>query len=446
MYLCAMSNDRANFEDFKFNKQILNAIADLGFTEPTSVQLEAIPKVIGGQDIQCIAQTGTGKTAAYLLPILMKVRYAREMHPRVMIIVPTRELAAQVKLQTDQLSKYTDIRSTAVYGGVGIKSQIEEIEKGIDIIIGTPGRLIDLYLENHLVLKKINTLVLDEADRLLDIGFMKQFGRILEILPRKRQNLLFSATLSDKVLKLCENFLDFPVMIRIEPEQTTAKGISQCIYHTPNLKTKANLLEYFINQKETFNKVIVFCKTKKVANNIYKFIIRKHGDDYARVLHSNKDQNARINSIQSFKEGNVKVLLTTDVSARGIDIMEVSHVINFDVPTNYEEYIHRIGRTGRAFQKGDSITFCTESELYHIEKIERMIKKKIPVIDIPTDVEIEETLFDEQQLINREIDYQKRREDPDFKGAFHEKKPHVHSKKKKTDNRKKPSNRFRKRN
>lgn len=247
-------------------------------------------------------------------------------------------------------------------------------------------------------------------------------------------------------MKLCENFLDFPVMIRIEPEQTTAKGISQCIYHTPNLKTKANLLEYFINQKETFNKVIVFCKTKKVANNIYKFIIRKHGDDYARVLHSNKDQNARINSIQSFKEGNVKVLLTTDVSARGIDIMEVSHVINFDVPTNYEEYIHRIGRTGRAFQKGDSITFCTESELYHIEKIERMIKKKIPVIDIPTDVEIEETLFDEQQLINREIDYQKRREDPDFKGAFHEKKPHVHSKKKKTDNRKKPSNRFRKRN
>ncbi len=437
-YLCPM-NDKMTFDDFKFNKQLLNAIADLGFDEPTLVQQEAIPKVIGGQDIQCIAQTGTGKTAAYLLPILMKVRYAQDIRPRVMIIVPTRELAAQVKLQTDQLSKYTDIRSVAVYGGVGTKVQIEGIEKGIDIIIGTPGRLIDLYLENHLVLKKINTLVLDEADRLLDIGFMKQFGRILEILPRKRQNLLFSATLSDKVLKLCENFLDFPVMIRIQPEQTTAKGISQCVYLTPNLKTKANLLEHFINDKETFNRVIIFCKTKKVANNIYKFIIRKHGDDYARVLHSNKDQNARINSIESFKKGEVKVLVTTDVSARGIDIMEVSHVINFDVPTNYEEYIHRIGRTGRAFQKGDSITFCTDAELYHIEKIEKMIKRKIPVIDIPTEVEIEETPLDELQLINRDIDYQKRREDPTFQGAFHEKKPYV-PKKKKPDTRKKPAN------
>ncbi len=440
-------NKRATFEDFKLNKQLLTAIADLGFTQPTLVQQEAIPKVIGGQDIQCIAQTGTGKTAAYLLPLLMKVRYAQDVHPRVMIIVPTRELAAQVKLQTDQLAKYTDIRSAAVFGGVGMKSQIEEIEKGLDIIIGTPGRLIDLYLENHLVLKKLNTLVLDEADRLLDIGFMKQFGRILEIIPRKRQNLLFSATLSEKVLKLCENFLDFPVMIRIEPEQTTAKGISQTVYHTPNLKTKANLLEFFINDQETYNKVIIFCKTKKVANNIYKFVIRKHGEDYARVLHSNKDQNARINSIQSFKEGDVKVLVTTDVSARGIDIQEVSHVINFDVPTNYEEYIHRIGRTGRAFQKGDSITLCTAAETYHIGKIEKMIKKPIPVKDIPAEVKIEPTLFEEQQLIDREIDYQKRREDPDFKGAFHEKKnPHpVKREKKKDDGRKKPANMHRRR-
>ncbi|MEI6816740.1 MAG: DEAD/DEAH box helicase [Bacteroidota bacterium] len=415
-------NEEVSFEDFKLNRQLLNAVSDLGFTQPTMVQQEAIPKVLGGQDIQCIAQTGTGKTAAYLLPILMKIKYAQEMIPRALIIVPTRELAVQVLQQTQELSKYTDLRTVSVYGGVGMKSQIDAIEKGVDIVIATPGRLIDLYLANHLVLKKINTLVLDEADRLLDIGFMKQFGRILEILPLKRQNLLFSATLSEKVLKLCENFLDFPVVIRIEPEQTTAKGISQCVYHTPNLKAKTDLLEYCLNDTETFNKVIVFCRTKTVANNIFKYVTRKHGQDYARVLHSNKDQNARMNSIKDFKEGKVKVLVTTDVSARGIDIMEVSHVINFDVPTNYEEYIHRIGRTGRAFQKGDSITFCNEAEVYHITKIEKLIKKKIPIVDVPMEIKFEETPFEEKQLIAKDIDNQKRREDPDFKGAFHEKK------------------------
>jgi ATP-dependent RNA helicase RhlE len=435
----------ATFEDFKFNKQLLNAISDLGFTNPTQVQQEAIPKIMAGQDIQCIAQTGTGKTAAYVLPLLMKVRYAQEMHPRVLIIVPTRELAMQVKEQADLLSKYTDIRITAVFGGVGMKSQIEAIEKGVDILIATPGRFIDLYLANHIILKKINTLVLDEADRLLDMAFMKQFGRILEIIPRKRQNLLFSATLSDKVLKLCENFLTFPVVIRIKPEQTTAQGITQCVYYTPNLKVKTNLLEYFLKDKETFNKVIVFCKTKKTANNIFKFIARKYGDDYVRVLHSNKDQNARINSIVNFKEGTVKVLVTTDVSARGIDIQEVSHVINFDVPTNYEEYIHRIGRTGRAFQKGDSITFYDDAEKYHIEKIEKLIKKQIPENEIPSEVEITPTEFEEQQLMDREIDYQKRREDPNFQGAFHEKKNPIPTKKNNSSSRKRPSNNQRRR-
>lgn len=409
------------FEDFKFNKQLLTAINELGYTTPTEIQEKAIPQITAGHDILGIAQTGTGKTAAYLLPLLMKVKYAQGKSPRAIILVPTRELAMQVNENLGALGKYLDVRHTVVYGGIGPKTQIEEVEAGIDILVATPGRMMDIYLKGALNLKEVKTLVLDEADKMMDMGFMPQIRKILEVIPRKRQNLLFSATMPDKVVKLSEEFLEFPMRIEVTPQATPVETVDQVLYHVPNVKTKINLLQYFLNKEEDFQRVIVFVRNKENADNIYKFIKRKVEDE-VKVIHSNKGQNTRINSIEDFKEGKVRVLVATDVVARGIDVSMVSHVINFDVPLVYEDYVHRIGRTGRAGNVGSAITFATKPELYHLEKIEKIIRMKIPVQQIPEEVVIEPTDFVEAQEMARELDYLKKRENPDFKGAFHEKK------------------------
>jgi len=280
---------------------------------------------------------------------------------------------------------------------------------------------LELYFSGDLILKKLKMIVMDEAERLLDMGFKKQINSILDIIPRKRQNILFSATMSDNVRAVADNFLDMPMMVHIAPERKTAKGISQVVYFVPNLKTKINLLEYFLAD-ENFSRVIVFCKTKNTATNIFKYLSRKHGEEKVCVIHGNKDQNTRINAFRSFKEGGIRVLITTDVVARGIDVLEVSHVINFDMPLVYEDYIHRIGRTGRAFKTGDSISFCGPNDEYHKKKIEKLIGQKIPVKELPEEVEVEETPFEENQNILREIDSQRKKDDPDYQGAFQEKK------------------------
>ncbi|HSZ25209.1 MAG TPA: DEAD/DEAH box helicase [Cytophagaceae bacterium] len=409
------------FEDFKLNKQLLNAVSDLSYSEPTEIQLKAIPQILAGHDVMGIAQTGTGKTAAYLLPILMKIKFAQGDHPRVLILVPTRELAMQVHENVVELSKYTDIRSVVIYGGVGPKTQIENIQKGVDIIVATPGRFMDIYLKNLLATKFLNTLVLDEADKIMDMGFMPQIRKILEVVPRKRQNLLFSATMSEKVEVLTQEFLTFPLKIEATPQATPVVTVTQVLYHVPNFKTKINLLQYFLRKKEEFNRVIVFVRTRQNAENIFKFISRKI-DSEVKVIHANKGQNTRTNSVEAFKEGGIRVLVATDVAARGIDISLVSHVINFDVPVIYEDYVHRIGRTGRAKNEGDAITFANDAEKYHMAKIEKIIKMKVPVKEIPEEVTIEETPVEERQEILRELDALRKKDDPTFKGAFHEKK------------------------
>ncbi|GAB4342683.1 MAG: DEAD/DEAH box helicase [Flammeovirgaceae bacterium] len=409
-----------SFEKFKLNKQLLNAISDLNYQMPTPIQEKAIPLIMAGHDLLGIAQTGTGKTAAYLLPILMKIKYAQGEFPRCLILVPTRELSIQIGEQIKLLGKYTDLRHLCVYGGLGPKSQKEALEKGVDILVGTPGRVMELYLKGDLMLKDLKIMVLDEADRMMDMGFMPQIRKILEVIPRKRQNLLFSATMPPVVLKLSEEFLEFPEKVEITPQATTAETVEQAVFFVPNIRTKANLLLYLLTDEERFKKVIIFTRTKENADNIFKFLQRKVKGEI-RVIHANKGQNTRINSIDEFKNGNVRILVATDVAARGIDVSMVSHVINFDVPILYEEYVHRIGRTGRAFQTGVAYTFCNAAEEYHLKKIEKIIRTKIPVLDIPEEVEIIKTDFEEQQAINREIDIQKRKEDPNFKGAFHEK-------------------------
>ena len=413
-----MSNQ--SFEDLKLNRQLLNAIEEAGYKKPTPIQERAIPLIGNGHDVLGIAQTGTGKTAAFVLPILMKVKYAQGTDPRALILAPTKELVLQIAEVVKQLATYTDLRMVVLYGGVGPKTQLEEVEKGTDILVATPGRFMELYLKGGIATKQIKTLVLDEADKMMDMGFMPQIRKILEVIPVKRQNLLFSATMPDKVLKLSEEFLEFPETVEVAPQATTIDTIDQEYYQVPNLKTKINFVEYLLKD-DSLTRVIIFTRTKQTADNLFKYLDRK-GLGPVRVLHSNKGQNTRINTMQLFKEGELRVLVTTDVSSRGIDVSEVSHVINYDVPTVYEDYVHRIGRTGRAEKTGTAITLANEAEQYHIQKIEKLIRQPIPLKQLPSEVKVEKTTFVEQQEIARAIDHQKRKENPDFKGAFHEKK------------------------
>jgi ATP-dependent RNA helicase RhlE len=407
--------------DFKLNKQLFQAIEEVGFSSPTEIQQKCIPLVLGGQQVIGVAQTGTGKTAAYMLPLLMKIKYAQSKEPRALVLVPTKELVLQVVAQAKQLSKYTDLRVVGIYGGIGPKAQIEEIEAGVDLLIATPGRFMEIYLKNCLSVKQIKTLVLDEADRMMDMGFMPQLRKVFEVIPSKRQNLLFSATFPEKVERLSQEFLEFPTRVEVTPQSTPAKQVVQEVYHIPNLRTKINFLEYLLNDHEIFNRVMIFARTKENADNVFKFIERRNLGP-VRVIHSNKGQNSRINAMNEFKQGELRILVSTDVASRGIDVEKVSHVINFDVPVLYEDYVHRIGRTGRAFQEGTAITFATKAEEYHIDKIQKLIREKIPVKKLPAVIKIEETPFDEAQEMAREIDRQKRREDPEYKGAFHERK------------------------
>lgn len=408
------------FSDFKLNKQLLSAIEELGFREPTKIQKKAIPLALNGHDILGIAQTGTGKTAAYLLPLLMKVKFAQGMNPRGLILAPTRELVLQIEEHARKISNYCDLRIGAVYGGVGIKPQIEMVSRGLDILVATPGRLLDTYKSGELILKEIKTLVLDEADKIMDMGFMPQIRRILEIIPVKRQNLLFSATMPERVVELSYEFLDFPIKVEVTPQASTVNTISQELYYIENFKAKIDFLGHLLSSND-LSKVIVFVKTKSTANNLYKYLTRiKIGE--VRVMHSNKDQNSRLNAINAFREGIARVLVSTDVSARGLDISMVSHVINFDVPLVYEDYVHRVGRTGRAKNEGIAITMANPAEVYHISKIENLINKKIPLKKLPNDISVDPTPFDEHQLIAREIDKQRKKEDPSYKGAFHPKK------------------------
>lgn len=400
---------------------MLSAVADAGFETPTEIQQKCIPLILGGQEVIGIAQTGTGKTAAYLLPVLMKIKFATGKEPRALILAPTKELTLQIAEHAARLAQHTDLRILAVYGGVGPKAQIDQLESGVDLIIATPGRFMELYLRGELVTKQIKTLVLDEADRMMDMGFMPQLRRIFEIIPPKRQNLLFSATFPEKVERLSREFLEFPQKIEITPQSTAAKQVEQELYVLPNLRTKINFLEYLLQDQEVFNRVLIFTRTKDVANNIYRYLQRKEYGPM-KVIHSNKGQNTRINAVNEFKEGNLRILVSTDVTARGIDVVKVSHVINFDVPILYEDYVHRIGRTGRAFQEGKAITFATPAEMYHVHKIEKLIREKIPLKALPPEVEVTETPAMEAKDMAREIDFQKKKEDPTFQGAFHDRK------------------------
>lgn len=415
-----MSNETVGFDVFKLNKQLLDAVSESGYITPTPIQQKAIPLALAGHDVLGIAQTGTGKTAAYILPVLMKVKFAQGKHPRALILAPTRELVMQIEEVARQLGKNTDLRIVSLYGGLGPKTQIELIEAGVDILISTPGRFMDIYRKGNIYPKDLKTMVLDEADKMMDMGFMPQIRSILEVIPNKRQNLLFSATFSGRIEHLAAEFLEFPERVEVAPSATTAETIAQVKYTVPNIKTKINLLANLL-QNEEISRAMIFTRSRKNAEAVYSFLERKNFGEI-RVIHANKGQNTRINSMEDFKAGDVRILVATDVASRGLDVTLVSHVINFDVPLIYEDYVHRIGRTGRAENEGKAITFINPAEAYHFEKIEELIRMKVEELSIPEEVDVPATPFEEKQAYERELDRLRQRDNPDYKGAFHEKK------------------------
>ncbi|HIB76683.1 MAG TPA: DEAD/DEAH box helicase, partial [Flavobacteriales bacterium] len=338
------------FEDFKIKKQLKNALSELGLVKPTPIQDESYSTILAGKDFVGIAQTGTGKTIAFLLPILQDLKFTEDLYPKVLILAPTRELVVQIVREIEKLSPYISVRAVGVFGGSNnIGRQKTALSQGQDIVVGTPRRVYDLALANVLRLKSIKKLVIDEVDIMLDFGYKTQLNNIFEQLPRKRQNILFSATMTTYVDGLIDDFLVNPVKKTISVSGTPLDTIKQESYAVPNFYTKTNLLNHLLEDREEFSRVLVFVATKITADRLFE---KLEFNSEATVIHSRKEQNFRAKSIEKFTDGTSRILIATDVIARGIDIEKVSTVISFDTPFYPENYIHRIGRTGRAGQEG----------------------------------------------------------------------------------------------
>tara|TARA_R110002126_G_scaffold291479_3_gene453120 strand:+ start:52047 stop:53399 length:1353 start_codon:yes stop_codon:yes gene_type:complete len=409
------------FKDLDLSNQLQYAIDDLGFTTPTPIQEQAFTVVRSGKDVVGIAQTGTGKTFGYMMPILRDLKFSKQIHPRVLVLVPTRELVLQVVDEIEKLAKYINLRVLGVYGGTNINTQKQAILQGQDIIVATPGRLYDLGLSNALKLKSIQKLVIDEVDVMLDLGFRFQLMNIFDILPEKRQNVLFSATMTEDVDALIYDFFKNPEKISIAVSGTPLDNIEQVGYTIPNFFTKVNLLHHLLKDKETFNKVLIFVGFKRTADLLFKHLEEVFNDEMC-VIHSNKTQNYRIRSIRQFDEGKNRILLATDVMARGLDFDNVSHVINFDTPDFPENYMHRIGRTGRAEKAGTTILLSTEKEQIAKKGIETLMDYKIPVLELPEEVAIS-TLLTEDERPKEDSEQSKNRTALEYVpgAAFHEK-------------------------
>ena len=388
-----------SFEELNINRQLLNAVADLGFEKPTPIQEEAYPVGMSGQNIVGIAQTGTGKTLAYMLPILQQLKYSKDYKPRVIILVPTRELVVQVVEQIELFTKYMSTRVLGVYGGVNIKTQMGALTQGQDIVVGTPGRLYDLAVNRSLLLQDVKKLVIDEVDVMLDLGFRFQLNNIFELLPDKRQNIMFSATMTEDVeILINENFIK-PEFIAIALSGTPLDNIYQSCYPVANFYTKVNLLGHLLQDKETYQKILIFIDSKKNADRLYEAMEPDFWNELL-VIHSNKSQNNRMAAIERFNDNNARILIATDVIARGLDLDDITHVINFDTPKFPENYMHRIGRTGRAEKMGHSILFYTEGEEDWKKEIEKMMEYDIPQLEFPTEVKVSKQLtLDEQPRI-----------------------------------------------
>ncbi|WKW46868.1 DEAD/DEAH box helicase [Myroides sp. JBRI-B21084] len=410
----------ATFEQFNLPKSLQKAIDDLGFVNPTPIQEKSFSAILSGKDVMGIAQTGTGKTFAYLLPILKQWKFQPTESPRVVILVPTRELVVQVVEEIEKLTKYMSIRVLGIYGGVNINTQKTSVYNGIDILVGTPGRTMDLALDNILRFDALQKLVIDEFDEILNLGFRTQLTSILSMMKNKKQNILFSATMTEEVDEILDEYFNFPDEISLAPSGTPLEKIKQAAYLVPNFLTKLNILKDLLTNDDTTTRVLLFVNNKRLADFVLEHLEEEFPNEFG-VIHSNKTQNYRLNTMELFQNGTLRGLVTTDVMARGLDITDITHVFNLQLPEIPEQYIHRIGRTGRADKDGVAISFISPKEEETQLDIEELMDYEIPLNEIPSHVKIaEQRLEFEKDKVKMKTN--KRKIDTERGEAFHEKK------------------------
>jgi ATP-dependent RNA helicase RhlE len=381
------------FHDLNLKKPLLNALDDLGYKTPTTIQAAGFNVMMSGKDTIGIAQTGTGKTLAYLLPCLCMWKFSKEPHPQILIIVPTRELVTQVVSEAQKLSTYMNVVVGGVYGGANMNTQATMVLQGLDILVGTPGRILDLAASGSLQLKHVKKVVIDEVDETLSLGFRTQLSRIVEFLPIKRQHMVFSATLSEEVSLFLDDFMISPVRVEAARAGSTIEKIDQLAYKVPNFLSKVALLRHLIQQTEANSKILVFVSSRTLADLLFEEIEASF-KDVLGIIHSNKSQNFRFDTVQNFQTGAIRVLIATDLIARGIDVTDVSHVINFDLPDSPENYIHRIGRTGRADKNGNAITFVSEKDDSAIQAIEELMQQQLLFTEVTEDIVFTDELLE----------------------------------------------------
>jgi ATP-dependent RNA helicase RhlE len=409
----------STFEKFNLPKSVQKAIDELGFVTPTPIQEKSFSVIMSGRDMMGIAQTGTGKTFAYLLPLLKLYKFTPTNTPKIVILVPTRELVVQVVEEVEKLTKYMSVSTLGIFGGVNINTQKKAVYEGVDILVGTPGRTMDLALDAVIRFDETQKLVIDEFDEMLNLGFRTQLTALLAMMKTKRQNILFSATMTDEVDAVLNDFFDFPEEVTLAASGTPLENITQITYNVPNFNTKVNLLKHLLETNESMERVLVFVNNKKISDMLHTRIEEDFEGQFG-VIHSNKSQNYRLSTMAEFQEGNLRGLITTDIMARGLDISNISHVINFELPEFPELYMHRIGRTGRADATGTAISFITPREEEFKVEVEVLMNQELEVAAFPEEVEVSLKLI-EPEKDKQPIKFLMKKVKLDGDGAFHDK-------------------------
>lgn len=410
-----------HFSELNLNRSLLQALEDMGLESPTTIQEKVFSPIMAGRDVVGISQTGTGKTFAYLLPCLRLWKFSKSSTPQILIVVPTRELVAQVVEAADSLSSYMNLRTVGVYGGTNINTQKLALAEGADILVGTPGRLVDLIHHGNFKTKLLKWVVIDEVDEMLNLGFRTQLKNLVGLLPKKRQHMMFSATMTKDVEKVINEYTDYYEKIEAAPSGAPLENIQQSAYSVLNFNTKANLLELLLNKDASMEKVLVFAKTKKMADALYERMLPNFEESIG-IIHSSKSQNNRFETVDRFHKGTCKYLIATDIIARGLDVSDVSHVVNFDLPDTAEKYIHRIGRTGRSEREGIAISFVSEDDQIFLMEIEELMDLHLEMIDLPEELVISEELIPlEKPSEHIPFDNHKMKKPAPSGPAFHEK-------------------------
>src|SRR5690606_28069163 len=409
------------FESLNLPKSLQKAIDDLGFENLTPIQEKSFSVILSGRDMMGIAQTGTGKTFAYLLPLLKHYQFTGSDIPKIVVIVPTRELVVQVTEEAQKLAKYMSVRVLGVYGGVNINTQKKAIYKGVDLLVATPGRLMDLALDNVVRFDETKKLVIDEFDEILNLGFRTQLTSILAMMKEKRQNILFSATMTEDVDDVINDYFDFPEEVSLAPSGMPLEKIQQLKYIVPNFTTKVDLLKHLIATDKTLERVLIFVNNKRIVEWVHEKIEAEFPERFG-VIHSNKSQNYRLNTLAEFQKGNLQGIITTDIMARGLDIRDITHVINLEIPEIPEQYIHRIGRTGRADKNGIALSLVAPREEEWFMEAELLMNLEVDTLEIPEEVEVSTTLLEFEKKKQPTKLVLKRPNMEKGSGAFHEKK------------------------